>query len=85
MDVGFARAVYARTFLRMLIPKALRMAERDPTLAELVDLERLQKATTLGSCIIFSKEAGEKVGGEVGNHPRRNLSLYLFLAVSIFV
>lgn len=48
VDTGFGKVVYAKNFLKTLIPKILRKAETDPRVAELVDLERFRKITTIG-------------------------------------
>lgn len=48
MDTGFGKLVYARNFLNSLIPKMMRKSLTDPQVAEVIDLERLQKVTTIG-------------------------------------
>ena len=48
VDTGFGKLVYARNFLNSLIPKMMRKSLTDPQVAEVIDLERLQKVTTIG-------------------------------------
>ncbi|CAM9642327.1 unnamed protein product [Scytosiphon promiscuus] len=48
VDTGFGKLVYARNFLNSLIPKMMRKSLTDPRVAEVIDLERLQKVTTIG-------------------------------------
>lgn len=48
VDSGFGKLVYARNFLNSLIPKMMRKSLTDPRVAEVIDLERLQKITTIG-------------------------------------
>ncbi|CAM9872711.1 unnamed protein product, partial [Discosporangium mesarthrocarpum] len=45
---GFGKIVYASNFLKSLLPKMQRKAVTNPELAEIVDLDRVQKATTIG-------------------------------------
>lgn len=48
VDTGFGKLVYAKNFLNSLIPKMMRKSLTDPQVAEVIDLERLQKVTTIG-------------------------------------
>ncbi|CAM9637343.1 unnamed protein product [Chrysoparadoxa australica] len=48
IDAGFNRRVYARNFLNSLIPKINRKAELLPELREIVDIEAVEKATSMG-------------------------------------
>lgn len=50
VDSGFGKAVYAKNFLKTLIPKMMRKREADPSVAEVIDYDRLQKITTIGAC-----------------------------------
>ncbi len=48
VDTGFGKLVYARNFLNSLIPKMMRKSLTDPRVAEVIDLKRLQKISTIG-------------------------------------
>ncbi|CAM9505020.1 unnamed protein product [Ectocarpus fasciculatus] len=48
VDTGFGKIVYAKNFLNSLIPKMMRKSLTDPRVAEVIDLKRLQKITTIG-------------------------------------
>ncbi|CAN0525175.1 unnamed protein product, partial [Scytosiphon promiscuus] len=53
VDTGFGKLVYAKNFLDSLIPKMMRKSLTDPRVAEVIDLERLQKVTTIGAFPLF--------------------------------
>lgn len=52
VDTGFGKLVYARNFLNSLIPKMMRKSLTDPRVAEVIDLKRLQKISTIGKHLV---------------------------------